>query len=266
MKTPIVLNSDKNNSLTFPNELSSHILTQAYLYMQPKGWFHDFPCDEDGTTPWYTFPAISFLKDIIKPTWKVFEYGSGYSTLFFNRHVQELISVEHDSEWYSSLLNENPNLNVHLVAENADLHIEANACYNNFVDTFNQIHTTNFEHDLKHGLLNNQFGGYASKIFDAPAKYYDLVVIDGMARALCAVMTVESYRLKDNGIIILDNSDRWHYNPIQEYLNKNGFGRIDFYGPGWNSHAGWCTSFYSQSFPINNNNVCRKETTTLINS
>jgi len=87
-----------------------------------------------------------------------------------------------------------------------------------------------------------------------------------MARALCAVMTVESYRLKDNGIIILDNSDRWHYNPIQEYLNKNEFGRIDFYGPGWNSHAGWCTSFYSQAFPINNNNVCRKETTTLINS
>jgi hypothetical protein len=266
MKTPIILNPNQQNSLTFPNELSSHILTQAYLYLQPNGWFHDFPCDEDGTTPWYTFPAITFLKDIIKPTWKVFEYGSGYSTLFFSKHVQELISIEHDKEWHDSLLVENPNLNVHLVTQNADAHIESTACYNNFIENFDQIRTNNYEHDFRHGLISNEFGGYASKIFEAPAKHYDLVVIDGMARALCAVMTVESYRLKDNGIIILDNSDRWQYNPIQEYLNKNGFGRIDFYGPGWNNHAGWCTSFYSQSFPINNNSVMRKETNTLINS
>lgn len=266
MKKPISVNPEKANNLLFPEELSSHILTHAYLYLQPNGWFNDSPCDEDGVTPWYTFPAIKFLKDIIKPNWAVFEYGSGYSTLFFKKHVQQLVSVEHNEEWYTVIRNECQNLDIHLIQQNTPPLPEASHVFDNFVQNFKQIRTHNINHDLQHGLINDEFAGYASKIYELPAKHFDLIVIDGMARALCTVMAIESHRLKDNGIIILDNSDRWHYNPIQEYLNLKGFGRIDFYGPGWNNHNGWCTSFYSQSFPINNNNVLRHETATLINT
>jgi hypothetical protein len=266
MKKPIAINPEKNNNLIFPEELSSHILTHAYLYLQPNGWFNDTPCDEDGTTPWYTFSAIKFLKDIIKREWTVFEYGSGYSTLFFKNNVQKLVSVEHSEEWYNYIKTECLDLNIELAPQNTEIHPEASNCYNNFIQNFKQIRTHNFDHDLMHGLINDEFAGYASKIYISPAKHFDLVVIDGMARALCAVMTVESHRLKDDGIIILDNSDRWQYNPIQEYLIQHGFGRIDFYGSGWNNHAGWCTSFYSKSFPINNNNVLRKETASYINT
>lgn len=266
MKKPIALNADKNNNLIFPEHLSPHILTHAYLYLQPNGWFNDSPCDEDGVTPWYTFPAIKFLKDIIKPNWNVFEYGSGYSTLFFKNRVQKLISVEHSEEWYTYILNECPNLEIHFRPQSTEIHPESVSCFNNFLQNFKQIRTQNLEHDLMHGLINDEFANYASEIYSYPAKFFDLIVIDGMARALTTVMSNESHRLKDNGIIILDNSDRWQYNPIQEYLNYNGFGRIDFYGTGWNNHSGWCTSFYSRSFPINNNNVLRQETASYIHT
>jgi predicted O-methyltransferase YrrM len=34
---------------------------------------------------------------------RVFEYGSGGSTLFFGERAKVLVSVEHDREWYKVL-------------------------------------------------------------------------------------------------------------------------------------------------------------------
>jgi hypothetical protein len=261
MKKPIVVvDSEGSQKLHMPNDLHSHIFTHAYLYLQPSGWFSDYPSDEEGITPWYTFPAISFLKDIVTNYYKVLEYGSGYSTLYFKNKVRHLVTIEHNPKWAEKLLLENPNLDIHVVKENSGVHPEAQNVYNNFVDNFIQIRTDMYDHDLKHGLINDEFGGYCSMIYQAPEQFYDMVVIDGMARHLCAVMTVESNRLKDDGIIILDNSDRWHYNPIQEYLHHKGYGRLDFWGPGWNNHSAWCTSFYSRKFCVNNNRLLRIET------
>jgi len=261
MKRPItIVEQGGTQKLNLPNELYSHVITHAYLYLQPSGWFSEYPCDEEGATPWYTFPAIQFLKDILNPTAKVLEYGSGYSTLFFKNKVEKLVTVEHNIDWANKLLAQNPTLDIRLMSENASIHADAQSTYDNFVDNLIQIRTDLIEHDYKHGLVNDEFGGYCSVIYEAPEQYYDMVVIDGMARHLCAIMTVESKRLKDNGVIILDNSDRWMYNPIQQYLHDNGFGRLDFWGPGWNNHSAWCTSFYSRKFAINNNRLLRPET------
>ena len=37
---------------------------------------------------------------------RVFEYGSGGSTLFWTFNVQEIVSVEHDTSWYSIMKNQ----------------------------------------------------------------------------------------------------------------------------------------------------------------
>lgn len=260
MKKPItLLEVDGIKRLNVPNDLSSHLSTHAYLYLQPSGWFNDCPCDEEGITPWYTYPAISFLKDILDSQWKVFEYGSGYSTLFFKNKVNQLVTIEHDKEWADKLLQENTGLDIQLIGPNHIIHHEGQHVYDDFVQNFAQIRSENYDHDLRHGLSNNEFGGYASVIYQARENFYDLVVIDGMARALCAVMAVESNRIKDDGIIILDNSDRWQYNNIQKYFHQKGYGRLDFWGPGWNNHAAWCTSFYSKKFLVNNNRLYRPE-------
>ena len=54
----------------------------------------------DGRTPWISFSAIELLKKITRPDMRVFEYGSGGSTMFWISRVKELISVEHDLSWY----------------------------------------------------------------------------------------------------------------------------------------------------------------------
>lgn len=261
MKKPIVLVDHEGvTKLNMPSDLHSHLFTHAYLYLQPSGWFSDHPCDEEGITPWYTFPAIRFLKDIVSSNHKVLEYGSGFSSLYFRDKVSQLVTIEHNSEWAEKLLQENPLLDIHVCRENSGVHPEAKNVYDNFINSTIQIRTEMYDHDLKHGLVNDEFGGYCSMIYQAPEKFYDMVVIDGMARHLCAVMTVESNRLKDDGIIILDNSDRWQYNPIQQFLHDKGYGRLDFWGPGWNNHKDWCTSFYSKKFVVNNNRLLRPET------
>lgn len=258
MKKPISLVEVEGvQKLNCTQDLSSHLYTHAYYYLQNNGWFNDYPCDEEGITPWFTFPSIAYLKDIISKDWKVIEFGGGYSSLYFKNNVNFLRTIEHNQEWSTKLLQQNNSLDIRVVGENSDPHPESRTSIETFFKTYQPILSENAQYNYMHGLINKEFAGYASLIYQALPKFYDLVVIDGMARFLCAYLTVESNKLKDNGIIILDNSDRVHYNQIQEFLNKRGFGRIDFWGTGWNNYEPWCTSFYSKIFPLNNNKVLR---------
>jgi hypothetical protein len=114
------------------------------------------------------------------------------------------------------------------------------------------------DHDVRHGLINNEFAGYASTIYNYPQGYFDVIVLDGMARALSGVLAVE--RARDDTLIILDNSDRWQYNTLQQYLIDKGYKRIDFWGPGWNNYNAWCTSVFCKNFSFKNNRSLRPET------
>lgn len=258
MKKPITL-VDQNGvkKLSLVGELHSHLTTHAYLYLQPNGWFNDCPMDEEGITPWMTFPAIAFLKDVLNKESKVFEYGCGYSTVFFNQFVGETVSVEHDMTWVDNVKINVPDAKIHVVDQNAKVHDDALPVVENFVKTFSQIISDDRDHDVKHGLINNEFAGYASTIYNYPKGYFDVIVLDGMARSLSGVLAVEMAR--DDTLIILDNSDRWQYNPLQNYLVDKGFMRIDFWGPGWNNYHAWCTSIFCKNFNFKNNRLNRPQ-------
>ena len=88
-----------------------------------------------------------------------------------------------------------------------------------------------------------------------PHQSFDIIVVDGMARQLCGFVAADV--IKDDGFIILDNSDRWQYNSLQRYLVNKGFGRIDFWGSGPKNTVDWCTSFFSRKFLLNNLHVER---------
>jgi len=258
MKKPITLvEVDGDKRLTLPPEMHSHLSTHAYLYLQPRGWFNDYPMDEEGITPWYTFPAISFIKDVISKETKVFEYGTGFSTIFFNTNAGEVVTVEHDGEWVQRIKDNVPNALIHTIDQNAKVHDDAVDTVERFKSTFTQFESGDKSHDIKHGLVNNEFAGYASKIYEYPHGYFDIIVLDGMARTLSGVLAAE--RARDDTLIILDNSDRWQYNPLQEYLNQKGFMRIDFWGPGWNNYHAWCTSIFCKKFSFKNNRLLRPE-------
>lgn len=253
LEKPIILRKiDNKNKLDFDKIILDDIVTLAYQYLQPNGWFNKFPVDEEGYTPWYTLPAIGFLKDILCAEHKILEYGSGYSSLFFYGKVAELLSVEHEYEWAKKIADLQPGLQIHVVEANSPAHIASKEKILEFFNTQTFWRSNHKQHDVKHGLVDDEFTGYASMIYMKPKGHYDIVVVDGMARALCAYLAIDM--IAEDGIIILDNSDRCQYNSIHKNLIEKGFGRIDFWGIGNGQYEQFCTSFFSRRFNFLKNN------------
>lgn len=66
--------------------------------------------------PWYTYPAIEFLENKIDKNWKIFEFGSGQSTLWWAERVTEVISLESDQNWFSYIQGNMPsNVSLYLL-------------------------------------------------------------------------------------------------------------------------------------------------------
>jgi hypothetical protein len=51
--------------------------------------------------PWYTYPAIEYLKQLQLSDRLVFEYGCGNSSLFWQRVAKRVVAVEDNREWYA---------------------------------------------------------------------------------------------------------------------------------------------------------------------
>lgn len=256
MKRPIELQIvDGVKRIGIPEELRGKISTFALQYLQEHGFFNDVPSDEDGYTPWYTYPAIAYLKDILTKDHNVLEYGSGYSSLFYKERAKSVYVVEHELEWAQKIVAIDNDLSIEVCVKQCRPVEEAIPRIKEFLANQRQVRSNDPAHDLKHGLINNDFAGYASMIYNFPKGHFDIVVIDGMARFLCGYLAVEM--MNQDGIIILDNSDRWQYNRLQTYLTEQGYGRIDFWGPGHGLYERWCTSFFSRNYKIKCNNIER---------
>jgi predicted O-methyltransferase YrrM len=171
--------------------------------------------------PWYTYPCIEWLAPRLQATDVVFEFGSGSSTLWYAQRVARVIAVEHDPAWFSRLASVAP---------------------------------TNVELELRQaapdevGKLGPESGvsAYVAVIECSPARFFDVVVVDGMERLTCVRSALP--QLKDDGLLILDNSDRPAYRPVVEYLDDQGMGRIDFFGFAPGVGVPTCTSVFSQAF------------------
>lgn len=71
-------------------------------YLVSTGWLRSAQAkeaiDADGEpVPWITYPAIEMLKRLVRPDWRVFEYGCGNSTLWWRKRCVTVESVEHDA-------------------------------------------------------------------------------------------------------------------------------------------------------------------------
>jgi hypothetical protein len=116
-----------------------------------QGWFESRrqrnPIDAAGRPlPWYTYPAIEYLSQIDWSEARVFEYGSGNSSLYWAGRAKLVWSVEHDSRWHE-----------HLTGKLAS------------------------NHNL---VLCSEEKKYASQISSAGVQF-DVVVVDGIRRFEC---------------------------------------------------------------------------------
>lgn len=154
---------------------------------------HDIDAMVALDVPWWSYDAIdaveAFLAD--RPKARVFEYGSGASTVWAARRAARVISVEHDAGWHPIVarrLAEYDNADLVLIAPDT----EVDAGYLS----------------QKPGSKGQSFRNYVTAIErqDGP---FDLIVIDGRARVACLGQALG--HLAPGGMIVFDNSGREEY-------------------------------------------------------
>ena len=84
-------------------------LFRKHNYLTVSGWnesfHHGLPQDSSGNPlPWYTYAAIDFLEGRTRPDMRVFEYGSGNSTLWWGSRTEQVVACEHDKAWYDRMV------------------------------------------------------------------------------------------------------------------------------------------------------------------
>lgn len=56
--------------------------------------------DKEGNPiPWYTYPAIEYLRRFNFSDKTIFEWGSGYSSLFWAKRAKEIVSIDDSQKW-----------------------------------------------------------------------------------------------------------------------------------------------------------------------
>lgn len=172
-------------------------------------------------SPWITFDAIDHLDRRIRPGWRVFEYGSGGSTLYWLSRGAECVSVEHDADWHARLrlrLPAGARIEYRLVppapADGGDTAADQDdpAAYRSSWEAYR----------------GQSFRAYASQIDEFPAGHFDLVVVDGRARPSCIRHAVP--KVRPGGILLVDNADRSRYFRHTGRELAEGFRRLSFPG------------------------------------
>lgn len=179
-------------------------------YLVDVGWINSFksksPVDNDNNPiPWLTYPFIDFLAPRLKNEMIVFEFGSGNSTLFYARKVNTVVTVEHSLEWYEKLRIKVPG--------NVQLHYKK--------------------------LVEN---GEYSRCAAYSKMKFDIILVDGEDRNYCITNSLSA--LKENGVIILDDSERFEYKPAVDFLRVQSFKQIDFWGIAATVFLKKCTSVF----------------------
>ena len=146
--------------------------------------------------PWWCLRAAEAVDSFLarRSSARVFEYGSGASTIWLARRANEVVSVEHDAPWREMVaprLAHHANARLLFVPVDAELH-EDSAHYGSD----------------RAGWKGHTFFEYVHAI-DRAAGPFDLIVIDGRARGRC--LEVALAHLADDGILVFDNSGRRRY-------------------------------------------------------
>jgi len=160
------------------------------------------PVRSDGSAiPWYTYPAIEYLSQFDFSNARVFEFGAGFSSLFWAQRARTVISVESDPGWLE--------------------HLKEGVRPNQKV------------------LLRQGRDDYVNAIREQP-DLFDVVIVDGRWRHACVEATMD--KVRDDGLIVLDNSDR--YPKATRCLRDSDRFQVDFSGFGPVNNYAWTTSIF----------------------
>ncbi len=165
-----------------------------------RHWAYSLTCAYDSLAiaeldvPWWTYRAIDFVDDWISACSRpisAFEWGSGASTLWLARRVDEVYSVEHDRGFADRIgprLALQPNIHYRVVEP--------------------VVSDKPAVPSAKGGNQGLDFARYVAAIEDMPGPFA-IIVIDGRAREACLHAAIP--HLLPGGLIVFDNTQRRRY-------------------------------------------------------
>ena len=196
------------NFLLFRKIIKKNILIKNWLYSLRKNSFLN---ENQEYLPWLNYNLVNFITERVKnKLFCVFEYGCGYSTLFWSTFAENVHSVENNKNWFEKIQK--------LIIEK-------------------KIQNINLSHKENDDFINN---------IEIQNKKFEIILIDSFARVKCIKKSINF--LSENGIIILDNSDRIIYKRGVNFLIRNNFKKINFVGLSPNTfHLEKATIFYKEN-------------------
>lgn len=122
--------------------------------------------------PLLTPNALALLEEIVRPDWRVFEWGGGASTVWLARRCAEAVTVEHDRQWHDAIL--------------AALRGEG----------------------LMAWVWMARPERYASMVLDYPDEHFGIVLVDGLADKRADCVWTARPKVRRGGWLVLDDSQR----------------------------------------------------------
>lgn len=147
--------------------------------------------------PWWVYGAIERVEAFLaerEGKARVFEYGSGASTLWLARRAGDVYSVEHH-DGFSELMATKAAHLPHVALQ----HVPPTKVAAGGVPA---------TPSRRHGHRDLDFTDYVRAIDSVPGEF-DLVVVDGRARQACLRAALP--RLAPDGMVVFDNSNRGRY-------------------------------------------------------
>ena len=151
--------------------------------------------------PWLVFDAIERLTALELRGRRVFEYGSGGSTLFWQSRGAHCVSIEHDAEWFATTrarIADTPAVDYRLILpeEREEMGAADPADPEGYAS--DDVPTR-----------GKSYRRYVSAIDAFPDGHFDVVLVDGRARPSC--LKHSAPKVAPRGVLVLDNSDRPYY-------------------------------------------------------
>jgi len=160
--------------------------------------------------PWLTIRAVDFLNREVRSGFRVFEYGGGGSTLFWNSRVKSVVTVEHDSSWFQVLKG---NIEKEKKCEWVGLFIEPEE--GDLVtspDAAEPDHYSSRDEKSK----GKNFKAYVQSVLQYEEESFDIILIDGRCRT--SSIRDSFSKLKIGGILVLDNAERIYYSERNQMI------------------------------------------------
>jgi len=158
--------------------------------------------------PHMTDVEIALLEAVLRPSDRVWEWGSGHSTVWLARRCRYVTSVEHDAGWAQttvSLLSAFERRNASVL----------------YVPPDGPWHTASFG--------DGDYDTFRRYVTAFSGRGVDVVLIDGRARVACARQVTDGAEFGPSPDlrVLLHNADREEYEPIWRTPEEGGFGYLE---------------------------------------